>query len=98
MSMRHAASVRHIVIPNGVRGPSVKAGMKTIVLILAAAEVCPAQVRIVFVPESDQFADAAREYRELWAKEGAKITAAVEEMTGLKFEDREVKAMVLEIS
>jgi hypothetical protein len=55
-------------------------------------------LRIDFQPDSEQFAAAAREYRELWAAEGLKITAALELASGLKFEDRPVKAMVLEVS
>src|SRR6185295_12070096 len=35
---------------------------------------------------------------EIWAREGAKITAAMEAASGLKFEDREVKARVLEVA
>jgi hypothetical protein len=62
---------------------------------------CTAQgsgLRIVFQPDSDQFSGAAREYETIWASDGQKITAAMEAASGLKFEDREVKAMVLEVS
>jgi hypothetical protein len=72
--------------------------MKLLLAMLIACVPCGAQIRLVFVPDSDQFADAAREYREIWARESAKIIVAVEKATGLKFEDREVKAMVLEVS
>jgi hypothetical protein len=62
---------------------------------------CMAQgkvLRIVFQPESDQFLEAAHEYEAIWAREGQRITAAMEAASGLKFEDREVKAIILEIS
>ena len=72
--------------------------MKLLFAMLIAFSACPAQIRLVFVPDSDQFADAAREYREIWDREGAKIIAAVEQATGLKFEDREVRALVLEVA
>ena len=60
---------------------------------------CMAQakgLRIVFQPESAQFSVAAHEYEDIWAREGQKITAAMEAASGLKFENRTVKAIVLE--
>jgi hypothetical protein len=54
--------------------------------------------RLVFQPDSPQFADATREYQEIWAREGARIVAAMQEVSGLKVEDRAVKAIVLEES
>jgi hypothetical protein len=69
------------------------------------AIVCPltglaqsSGLKIVFEPDGEQFSAAAREYQALWAREGPKITVAMEAASGLKFEDREVKAMVLEVS
>jgi len=62
---------------------------------------CAAQsqgLRIVFHPDSEQFSAAAREYESIWASEGARITAAMEAASGLKFEDREVGAIILEVS
>lgn len=55
-------------------------------------------LRIVFQPDSEEFTEPAREYERIWAKDGARITAAMEEESGLKFDDREVKAMILEVS
>jgi hypothetical protein len=62
---------------------------------------CPAQskgLRIVFRADSDQFAAAAHEYESIWAKDGSRISAAMEAVSGLKFEDREVEAIVLEVA
>lgn len=62
---------------------------------------CSAQsngLRIVFHADSDQFSDTAHQYENIWANEGSRITAAMEAASGLKFEDREVKAIVLEVS
>jgi hypothetical protein len=42
-------------------------------------------VRITFVPQSDSFAAAAREYEQLWAAEGQRIVAAMERVSGLGF-------------
>ncbi len=68
-------------------------------LLVAALSPCGAQsnrLAIRFQPESDRFAEAAREYEVLWTREGARITAAMEAASGLKFEDREVRAIVRE--
>src|SRR5690349_1792564 len=54
--------------------------------------------RIVFQPDSDRFSEAAREYDVTWVHDGARITAAMEAASGLKFEDGEIKALVLEVS
>ena len=68
-------------------------------LWLAAALAAPSRpLQIVFVPDSDQFKAAAEEYETLWKREGARITETMEAASGLKFEDREVKAIVLEVS
>lgn len=55
-------------------------------------------LRIAFQADSAEFSEAARQYQEIWAKDGARITAAMEAASGLKFEDREVRAMVLEVA
>jgi hypothetical protein len=68
-------------------------------LLVAALSPCGAQsnrLAIRFQPESDRFAEAAREYEVLWTREGERITAAMEAASGLKFEDREVRAIVRE--
>jgi hypothetical protein len=75
--------------------------LPTALLIAACSIHCAAQskgLRIVFQPDSEQFSKAALEYEEVWFRDGAKITAAMEAASGLKFEDREVKAIVLEVS
>ncbi len=79
-------------------------GMKLVLSALLAATCClhcAAQskgLRIVFHPDSDQFSAAAHQYESIWAGEGARITAAMEAASGLKFEDREVEAIILEVS
>ena len=42
-------------------------------------------VRLTFQPQSDTFAAAARAYEELWAAEGARMVAALEAGSGLRF-------------
>jgi hypothetical protein len=70
-------------------------------LAAACSVLCAAQsggLRIALEPESDQFSEAAHEYEIIWVAEGSKIITAMEAASGLKFEDREVKAIVLEVS
>ena len=66
----------------------------------ASSPAAPA-VRITFVPQADIFAGAAREYERLWAAEGARIVAAMERVSGLRFAspvyaDTAITAIVLE--
>ena len=55
-------------------------------------------LRIAFQADSAEFSEATRQYEAIWAKDGARIAAAMEEVSGLKFEDRVVGAMVLEVA
>jgi hypothetical protein len=52
--------------------------------------------RLTFVPQSDSFEAAAREYRRLWADEGPRIVRAMEGVAGLAFRDTAVTAIVFE--
>src|SRR4051812_37311129 len=61
----------------------------------------PHHVHITFVAESDSFATATHEYEQLWASEGDRIVAAMEESSGLtfvypNFADSSIMAIVLE--
>lgn len=61
----------------------------------------PPRVRIDFVPRSDSFAAAAREYERIWAQDGPRIVEAMERFSGLKFvssfyADTAITANVLE--
>jgi len=46
----------------------------------------PSPVRVVFVPESDSFAGAAKEYTAIWQREGSRIVAAMEQISGFRFD------------
>ena len=50
--------------------------------------------QIDFEPESPRFSAATSEYRAIWRAEGARITAALEEATGLKMEAGPIHAIV----
>src|SRR5437773_4931002 len=76
--------------------------MKLLLAVATAAACCgPATAQtpslaLAFEPASDQFSQAARDYNALWIREGAQSRAAMEAASGLTFEDRDVKAIVLE--
>jgi hypothetical protein len=50
--------------------------------------------QIDFQPESARYTSATEEYREIWRAEGAKISAALEEATGLEMESGPIRAIV----
>ena len=52
--------------------------------------------RVIFQAESDEFEAAAEEYREIWAEDGERIVAALENATGLPFEEQPVITIVYE--
>jgi hypothetical protein len=53
--------------------------------LVAGPRQAPSPVRITFLPESDQFAGAVAEYQRIWAADGARIVAAMERVSGLRF-------------
>jgi hypothetical protein len=59
------------------------------------------RVRITFAAQGDSFVSAAREYEQLWARQGPKIVHAMEEVSGLAFvnatfADTAITAIILE--
>jgi hypothetical protein len=59
------------------------------------------RVELRFVPASDDFAAAVRDYEQIWAADGARIVAAMEQVSGLSFvyehfADTSITATVLE--
>ena len=68
---------------------------------LAAPSAAQSRVHITFVPQSDSFANAAREYDQLWTAEGERIVKAMEEVSSLafvysRFADTAITAIVFE--
>lgn len=55
-----------------------------LILALPVAAQSP-PVRLTFVPVTEEFTTAAREYAELWAAEGTRIVAILERLSGLRF-------------
>ena len=62
-------------------------------LVLAQAEAAP-YPQIDFKPASPRFAAATEEYQDIWNTEGARISAAFEEATGLQMENGPIRAIV----
>jgi hypothetical protein len=62
-------------------------------LAIARAEASD-HPRIDFEPESARYAPAAEEYRALWRAEGERISAALEQATGLEMEAGPITAVV----
>lgn len=56
----------------------------------------PPRVQITFEAMEPEFEAAAAEYRALWAADGAKIIAALEKRSGLKWNEREIRAQIYE--
>jgi hypothetical protein len=50
--------------------------------------------QIDFKPESSRFAGATEQYREIWRTEGERISAALEQATGLEMEAGPIRAVV----
>ena|SRR2546425_8906222 len=53
-------------------------------------------VSIRFSPASEQFAEATRAYQVLWEAEGTRMIATLERVSGLRFPEREIEAIVYE--
>ena len=53
-------------------------------------------LQVNFTASADQFRGATEEYRNIWAKEGPRIVAAMERATGLRFEDGPIVVSVYE--
>ncbi|MEA3010580.1 MAG: hypothetical protein QOJ91_2272 [Sphingomonadales bacterium] len=61
-----------------------------------AALLCAAAPPLSFAPVAPEYAEAAGEYRRLWAAEGPRIVAAMESATGLTFPAERVDVIVSE--
>jgi len=69
--------------------------VSVLTLPLSAVAQVP-KVKLVFTPEAEKFTAATKEYQELWQAEGDRIIEAIEQMTGFKFVESEIKAVIFE--
>jgi hypothetical protein len=54
------------------------------------------KVGMTFTPEQARFADAAGEYRRIWADEGARMIDALERASGMQFPDMKIEVVIFE--
>jgi hypothetical protein len=74
---------------------------QTTLAILMLALICLAftqhpRLKINFSPESEKYTQATTEYQTLWNSEGERIVAAMEKVSGVKFTDNVIPAIVFE--
>jgi hypothetical protein len=65
----------------------------SIALVVAQA---PPALKVNFTASADAFSAATEEYRDIWAKDGSRIVAAMEQATGLRFEPGPIEVSVYE--
>ena len=73
--------------------------LRLVLLILVFSCVSFGQdstVNLVFEPEEKRFDQAVEEYRKVWAGEGKRIIDGLESVSGLRFKEKEVRAIVYE--
>jgi hypothetical protein len=68
---------------------------------IASGPIAASPVRVTFTAQSDSFTAAVREYTAIWNREGARIIAAMEQATGIRFDsppyaDTAIGAIVFE--
>ena len=54
------------------------------------------RVNVTFSAESQRFDEATQQYQAIWAADGERIVATMERISGLKFSDGEIQAVVFE--
>jgi hypothetical protein len=75
--------------------------LATTVAAVSHLHALQTRVEVRFVPASDDYAAAAREFEQIWAADGARIVATMERVSGLsfvyeQFADTSISATVLE--
>lgn len=68
-------------------------------ILLALVPLAFAQaprVKVSFSPESEQYAQATREYQAVWDSEGQRIIEAMERISGVQFTGNDIRAIVYE--
>jgi hypothetical protein len=74
--------------------------LNTILMILLfSASYLLAQapaIKMHFTPESDKYAEATKQYQEIWNAEGSKMIGAMEIVSGLRFFETDIPVIVFE--
>ena len=66
------------------------------VVLTTVAFAAAQRVNLKFDSESEQFKESAMEYTTIWKAEGDKIIAAMEKVSGIRFEETDIRAIVYE--
>ena len=87
-------------LPSGVGSVLSTSMTNTILMILLmSASYLIAQglaVKMNFTPESDKYAEATKQYQQIWNAEGGKMTEAMEIVSGLRFSETDIPVIVFE--
>jgi hypothetical protein len=75
--------------------------MKHILLIVVLAVTLPffaqaSELTINFSPEKETFAEAVKHYQSIWINEGQRIVQVMEDVSGLKFTEKNIQATICE--
>jgi hypothetical protein len=75
-------------------GMTLRTTLKSLAALGVWASLCAAAPPLSFLPQGPAFAAAADEYQAIWAREGARITAALEATSGLTFPTTPIEVIV----
>jgi hypothetical protein len=53
-------------------------------------------LRLNFTPESEKFNEATKQYQSIWEAEGRRMAEAMEQVSGLKFQETDIQVIVYE--
>ncbi len=67
-----------------------------IVSLTAFAFRQSSEVKINFSPESEKYAEATKEYQAIWSSESRRIVEGMEKVSGVKFSEHEIQAVIFE--
>ena len=70
-----------------------------LIILLLSTPALFAQGRAIkmnFTPESEKYAEATKQYQQIWSAEGQKMTEAMETVSGLKFIETDIAVVVFE--
>ena len=66
-------------------------------LALAAPSIAQQPtLRLNFTPESEKFNEATKQYQSIWEAEGRRMVEAMEQVSGLKFQETDIQVIVYE--
>src|SRR5262245_42550855 len=67
-----------------------------LIFVLSCFAAQAQTIKLSFTPESEKFVEATKQYEAIWSAEGRKMIEAMEAVSGLKFLEPEVQAIVFE--